>query len=280
MAKTKQPPFLRNAGSSEWLSVDALDKLACFETLRAYGGTLFHVDTHLARLSESCLAIGQPLPVALTVLKTWLKDSLKESGFQGALLRVSVHWTNPRGGTLVVIIREFKAYPEVLYQKGVSLRTAVSRRWTLKSQDSQIKTSQFMNGVIAYLDKDGVEARHGGQAHELIFLGQGGVVAEGTVSNIFIASQKRLLTPSVSSGILRGVTRGIVIDLARKRGLEIIETGLTRHEVYSAAECFITNTSSEILPVVSVDDRSIGDGKPGAVTRMLAADFKKGVEKL
>ena len=113
------------------------------------------------------------------------------------------------------------------------------------------------------------------EAHELLFFGPSGTVAEGTVSNVFIIKRKCLLTPSVSSGILRGVTRGIVMDLARKRGWRVLETHLTRHDLFTADECFLTNTSSEVLPVVELDDRRIGDGKPGPLTRILGDDFKK-----
>ena len=172
---------------------------------------------------------------------------------------------------LVIIIREFKSYPKTIYEKGVRLQTAVSRRWTLKAQDPQIKASQFMSGVLAYLDHGQQEAR------EFLLMGQG--VAEGTVSNLFIieAAQKRILTPSVGSGILRGVTRKFVLDLAKKRGLRVVETILDRHQIYVAQECFMTNTSSEILPVTSVDGRQICPGVPGPVTKLLAKDFKKAV---
>lgn len=183
-------------------------------------------------------------------------------------MRIGVHGSGSGEGRLVLIIREFRSHPRRFYEKGISLKTAVSRRWTPKAQDPQIKASQFVNGVMAFLDE---RARAFG---ELVFLGSGGTVAEGSVSNIFVVRRKRLLTPSVASGILRGVTRAVVLDLARKKRLETTETFLTRHDIYSAGECFITNTSSEILPVVGVDGRKIGDGKPGPVTRMLAREFK------
>ena len=246
-----------------------MDEVSCFETLRIYNSKLFHFKDHAGRLRESCQGIGQTLPFTTTELTQWVLKSLKESGFKNALLRLSVHWSKDSGGVLVAWFREFKAYPKEIYEKGVSLKTAVPRRWTLKAQDPQIKASQFMSGVLAVLDK-GEEL-----AHELLLLGPSGTVAEGTVSNIFIVKKKRILTPSVSSGILRGVTRSLVIELAKKRKYEVLETFLTRHEIYSADECFMTNTSSEVLPVVSVDSRKIGCGKPGPITKLLAKDFKR-----
>ncbi len=255
---------------------------------------------HLKRLAGSLRGIGKPLAVPAVELEGWVENSLKESRFSEALLRLSVHPTpSPLGGQgftfdkvnfvnferthfvkckaltpksdglVVLVVREFKPYPEEFYEKGVALKTAVSRRWTLKAQDSQVKASQYVSGVTAFLDN----GRSG--AHEFIFLGEGGVVAEGTVSNIFIVKEKRLLTPHAASGILRGVTRGLAMDLARKRGLKVSETLITRHEIYSADECFITNTSLEILPVAAMDQRRIGAGGPGPVTRTLAKDFKK-----
>jgi branched-chain amino acid aminotransferase len=246
-----------------------LDRVSVFETMRVYGGKVFCLETHLKRLSESCRALGEAMPLEEPELKKWLSASLKESGSPNATLRVSVHWDGKGSGRLLVFIQPFDSHPAAWYADGVQLRTTVARRWTLKAQDPQIKSSQYVSGVLAMLDKGELEA------HELLFFGAAGTVAEGTVSNVFIVKGKRLLTPSVASGILKGVTRGIVIGLARKRGLAVSETELTRHEFYSADECFLTNTSSEVLPVVKLDGRRIGSGKPGPWTRQLGEDFKK-----
>lgn len=240
-----------------------------FETLRVYGGRIFHSQEHLLRLSESCAVLGCPLPVEKKRLRGWLEASMQKSRFKDATLRLSVHWRHSGGGQLVLIVREFKSHPRVWYEKGVALRTAVGRRPTLKAQDPQVKASQYVCGVLASLDRGQLAA------HELLFLGPLGTLAEGTVSNVFIVKKKSLLTPSVGSGILKGVTRGLVIGLARKRGWDVLERPLTRHEIYTAEECFITNTSSEVLPVVRVDERVIGSGCPGPLTRTLAGDFKK-----
>lgn len=201
---------------------------------------------------------------------------LKESAYPDALLRISVHRTeNGEAGEFVLMIRPFKAHPEELYQNGVRLKTAVMRRSLSRAQDPQIKASQFMTGVLASIDETGE------RAHELIFIGAGeSGLSEGTVSNLFIVKGKRLLTPPASSGILRGVTRRLVMDLAKKRGFEMVETPLTRHDVYVANECFITNTSSEILPVVSLDGRVIGTGRPGEITKILSVDFKKNTREI
>ena len=267
--RSLEKPALERSCENAALTLDFLNRASVFETLRVYGGRIFRSQEHLVRLSESCAALGRELPIKQSLLKRWLETSIRKSGFPDATLRLSVHWQQGGEGELVLFVREFRSHPEAWYQKGVALRTAVGRRPTLKAQDPQIKASQYVCGVLASLDRGELPA------HELLFLGPLGTMAEGTVSNIFIVSQKSLLTPSVGSGILKGVTRGFVMDLARKRGYLMKERPLTRHEIYTAEECFITNTSSEVLPVVRVDERVIGSGRPGPVTQNLAEDFKK-----
>jgi branched-chain amino acid aminotransferase len=251
------------------LSISFLDRVSYFETLRAYGGRIFSWQEHWERLKESCLGAGQPLDSNGVDAHRWVLACLKESGYPDALLRISVHRSEAGAGEFVLMIRPFTAHPAALYENGVALKTAVMRRSLSRAQDPQIKASQFMTGVLASIDETGE------RAHELVFLGAGETgLSEGTVSNLFIVKGKRLLTPPASSGILRGVTRRFVIGLAQKRGIATVETPLSRHDVYVADECFITNTSSEILPVVSLDGRMIGDGRPGETTRLLSADFK------
>lgn len=257
------------------LPLGYLDRLSVFETLRVYRGRVFCCERHVARLAESCRALNRPLPLPQRGLTRWLEQGARESGFPDASLRVSVHWDGADGGRLLLFARPFTAHPREWYEKGIVMTSAVSRRPSLKAQDAQIKSSQYVSGVLAMLDRTGTDRREAAGAHELLFLGPGGTVAEGTVSNLFIVKGKSLLTPSVGSGILKGVTRSVVVELAAKRGWPVTETELTRHEFYSADECFLTNTSSEILPVVKLDGRLIGDGKPGPRTRALAGDFKK-----
>ena len=225
---------------------------------------MFRLERHLERLSGSCAGIGRELPLSPRVLAAWVREALGESGLREAVVRLSLHWTAKASGEAVVLVREWT--PDQRSKKGIALITAVSRRPSPRSQDAQIKSSQFMNGVLAVLDEgDG----------DRLLLGPLGTVAEGVVSNIFIVRRKSLLTPSVASGILKGVTRGVVMELAEKNGLRVTEAFLTRHEIYNADECFMTNTTSEILPIIRVDGRRIGAGRPGPVTRSLAEAFKK-----
>ena len=240
-----------------------------FETLRAYDGRFFHLAEHWQRLGWSCAGIGRELPIPEADITSWVHEILENSGWKDAIVRVSFHWNVSGDSLLMGLVKPFTAHPEEWYENGVALKTAVMRRPDLKADNPQIKCSQYVGGVLASLDESGEKA------HELLFLGSGGYIAEGTVSNFFLIKGKRVLTPSAGSGILSGVTRAFVIDLCRRRGLETEETFFTRHDIYNADECFITNTSSEVLPVVMLDGRRIGTGKPGPVTRDLAKDFKK-----
>ncbi|OGW82936.1 MAG: hypothetical protein A3C47_06530 [Omnitrophica bacterium RIFCSPHIGHO2_02_FULL_51_18] len=251
------------------LSLPYLDRISCFESLRAYDGRLFCLGAHVDRLWESCHTLGRPLPFLKNRIRRWIREVLEGSGFKDALLRVSVHWDGAGEGRVVAIARHFAPYADEIYEKGIGIKTAVNRRWTLRAQDPQIKSSQYVSGVLASLDLSG------SLPHEVVFLSQDQCVAEGTVSNLFIvASGKTILTPPVSSGILRGVTREVVIVLAGEIGLRVLEKPLTRHEIYSADECFITNTSSEVLPVAVYDGRKIAGSVPGPVTKMLRKHFK------
>ena len=261
-----------NSSPNEVLPLGFLDRLSVFETMRVVAGRVFFPEKHLERLAESCRVLNEPLPLPAPELRRWMHAMLRKSGHADATLRISVHWDGAHGGRIVLFIRPFTGHPRAWYERGIELSTAVLRRPSPRAQDPQIKASQYVGGVMAMLDAGGLPAV---AAHELVFFGPGGTVAEGMVSNLFLVKRKSLLTPSVASGILKGVTRGIVIDLAGKRGWPVLETELTRHEFYAADECFLTNTSSEVLPVVRLDGRAIGAGKPGPWTRMLAEDFKR-----
>ena len=221
----------------------------------------------MRRLSESCQGLSRSLPAAEEALGRSLTDALAETGLSDALMRLSVHGEG-REGFFLLIIREFHSHPETLYDKGVRVLCSVERRPSARAVDTQIKSSQYTAGVLAAIDA--LET----PAHETLFLDPDLLVAEGTVSNIFIVKEKRVLTPPARSGILRGVTREHVIALARRLGLAVEETPFTRHELYNAGECFLTNTSSEVLPVVSVDERRIGDGRPGTVSKLLRKRFR------
>lgn len=255
------------------LGVEFLNRIAAFETIRAYHGKFFHLDAHLDRLGDSCRGLGHELPMDKAAWIAWIRTTLQESGFLDAIMRISVHWRAAGEGVIISMTRPFVTHPPEWYQQGVTLSTTSQRRPSFRAQDSGIKCSQYVSGVLATIDQ-GAET-----SHELIFLGPAESVAEGTVSNLFIVKSKRILTPSAASGILSGVTRNFVIFLCQSMGYEVSETMLTRHDIYTADECFITNTSSEVLGVVRVDGRRIGEGVPGPITKNLHQNFRMSIEE-
>lgn len=187
-----------------------------------------------------------------------------------------MHWCGSQTW-LALVIRPFGGHDARFYEEGTRLRTTVPKRPGPRSGNPQVKASDYATGVLALLDGPAQDT-----SRELVFLDESGLVAEGSVSNLFVVrgspdGGKTLLTPAVRSGILRGITRDTVLGLARERGLAVSETMLTRHDLYSADECFFTNTSSEVMPVTEVDGRRVGSGRPGPVTRLLAEAFKQHV---
>lgn len=260
-----------NAGGSCALPEGCLDELSCFETLRVYDGGYFRLEEHLRRLTFSCEGVGRVLEPSLPWLAGQFGESLRLSGMRNALVRLSLHWPADSADVFCLwFLREFDSYPDDLYRRGVAAAFGVVRRDLPKATNAQIKSSQYVGGVLSALDAPA------NAAHEIFFLDSLGYVAEGSISNLFIVDRRKcLLTPCPASGILKGVTRDFVLELARSLEIPVLETTLTRHDIYSAAECFLTNTSSEILPVVKMDARTIGDGSPGPVTARLRAEFKK-----
>jgi len=253
-----------------------------FEGIRAYNGRVFRLDRHIDRLYNSAKAIMLGIPVTKDAMKGIVIDTLAENNLRDAYIRLLV----TRGaGTLgldpdkcpnpsVICITDFIAlYPREMYEQGLKVVTVPTHRTSVNSLYPQAKTLNYLNNIMAK-----VEARIAG-CIEAIMLNVDGSVAEGTADNIFIVKNDRLLTPDVMSGILEGVTRGAVMDIARGLAVEVIECRMSRYEIFTADECFLTGTGAEIVPVVEVDSRPIGDGRPGPVTMRLHEKFHELVRK-
>jgi branched-chain amino acid aminotransferase len=168
---------------------------------------------------------------------------------------------------VIVISGKIQLYPGELYEKGMPLITVPTTRNFANAINPAIKSLNYLNNILAK-----IEAKIGG-CEEAIMLNPSGNVAECTGDNVFILSGGQLLTPPLSAGALRGITRGVVIDLAAQMGLEVREPDLTRYDLYNADECFITGTAAEIAPVALIDGRVIGRGRPGPVTRKFMAAY-------
>jgi branched-chain amino acid aminotransferase len=253
-----------------------------FETLRAYRGRIFRLTEHLARLDRSASALGMALPVARERLADLARESLTRNQLQEAYLRITVSrgpgeiGLDPalcKSPTLVVIAKPFEPYAESFYTDGVSVTIARTRRTPPEALPPHVKSLNFLNNVLAKM-----EATAAG-SHEALLLNHRGEVTEGTTSNVFVVQGKCLRTPAVECGLLAGITRGIVLQLARETGIPAEETRLTVRDLTDAEECFLANTTQEVLPVTRVDGRSIGGGRPGQITRRLHASFRAGLDR-
>lgn len=247
-----------------------------YETLRAYGGRIFMLDQHLARLRRSGKLIGLEIPLPEKDWPALLQESLQRNGLTDAYLRITISRGEGEIGldpnlcprpTIVIIAKPFVPYPPHLYEEGVSLITVRTRRNPAAALPPQIKSLNFLNNILAKQ-----EALRAG-AFDGVMLNVDGYVAECTVSNIFFVSGGRLHTPAVACGILDGITREVVLTLAREHQIPVEEGKYLADALRQAEECFITNTSLEIMPVRELDRQLIGTGRPGPVVRKLRELF-------
>jgi len=248
-----------------------------FETLRAYGGNIFRLCQHLDRLWRSAQYFRLSIPYSRSELAELCRRALKHSGLYDAYLRITIsRGVGDRGmdpdactlPTISIIVKEVPRYPAECYQNGLETKILSMRKITDEALSSQVKGCNYQSNILGK-----IELNEAGMI-EGFFLNTRGHIAEGTVSNVFVVARGALWTPSVSSGCLEGITRNAVIEIARGRcGIAVEEKELTRYDLYTADECFLTNTIMEIMPVRSVDGRLIGTMVPGVVTRQLVKGF-------
>lgn len=249
-----------------------------FEGIRAYDGLVFRLKEHIDRLYKSADAIELKIPMTKlemieAVIKTLKANKLKDAYIRLVITRgVGDLGLDPRKclkPTVFIITDKIKLYPEEFYKKGLEIITATTKRNFPQALDPRIKSLNYLNNILAKIDaiKAGTE--------EAIMLTYDDYVAECTGDNIFIVKDCELLTPPVELGALEGITRDAVIVLARKADIPFYEKKLRMDDVYGASEVFLTGTAAEIVPVVKIDRRKIGDGKPGEITLRLMAEFRK-----
>lgn len=253
-----------------------------YETLRAYNGVIFRADQHLERLRQSARAIRLALPYPRGELRSILNRTLRANGIRNGLLRLTVSrgagpWgVDPPPGsrpTVVVMARPFVKPSRLRYARGIRVRIVSVERSGSRSLDPRIKSTNFLNNMLARM-----EATRAG-ADEGLMLNADGRLTEGTVSNLFLVRKKRLFTPSLDCGLLDGVTRRVVMELAGSMGISLKETALTPDDLLRADECFLTNTSMEIMPVTRIGNSRLGSGRPGEMTLRLAAALRALVKK-
>ncbi|MBM4132604.1 MAG: branched-chain-amino acid aminotransferase [Nitrospira sp.] len=247
-----------------------------YETLRTYSGRFFMLQQHLARLQRSARLIGLTVPLSERQWPALLRESVVRNELTDSHLRITLSRGEGELGldpalcprpTLVIMARPIAKYPAHLFQAGVPLTLAVTRRNLATALPPQIKSLNFLNNILA--------KREAGEAgtFDSLMLNAEGLLTECTTSNFFFVSGGGLYTPSVDCGILDGITREVVLTLARENGLPVEEGRYPAEALAHAEEAFLTNTSMEVMPVRSLDQLPIGPGHPGPVTRRLQELF-------
>jgi len=249
-----------------------------FEGIRIYRGEVFKITEHLERLYMSARAILLEIPIPIdemekAVLKT-VELNKKEDGYIRLVVTrgkgdLGVSPAKCPRASIIIIVDDIQLYPEEYYKKGISIITASSRRISPDSFDPRIKSLNYLNNIMAK-----IEASNAG-CLEAVMLNRDGHVAECTGDNIFIVRRGELLTPSATDGALDGITKGTVIELAERNSIPVHEKSMAPYDLHTADECFLTGTGAEIIPVVKIDGRQTGSGKPGEVTERLREAFKK-----
>lgn len=249
-----------------------------YETMRVYDGVTFMLDEHLNRLYRSALMIGLIIPVEVNSLKNYIYDTLIANSLKEAFVRLTVsRGYGPIGidpdlchsPTIVIIAQEMRDYPKSFYERGISLIISEIRRNPREALNPQIKSLNFLNNILAK-----IEAKKKG-SYDAIMLNVYGMVTESTISNIFFYKENVLCTPSPDCGILEGITRGIIIEIALRDGLIVKEGEFTKEDLYSADEVFITNTTLEVMPVSRIDNKEYPVGN---ITRLLHKAYKEEVK--
>lgn len=248
-----------------------------FEGIRVYGGKVFELEAHIERLFNSAKAIRLVIPQERATLTENVRKTVAANKLDNGYVRlvatrgVGTLGLNPlvcTEGQIIIIAATIQLYPQELYETGLKVISANTVRNHPLSISPQIKSLNYLNNILAKLealDRDMLEA---------IMYNHQGYVAEATGDNVFIVRNRRIITPPTSAGSLDGITRAVVIKLARQSGYEVAEQNLTRHDLYTADEIFLTGTAAEVIGVTQIDGRQIGSGRPGPVTRELLEKFE------
>ena len=248
-----------------------------FEGIRAYHGKIFTLQEHLDRLYASAGAISLTIPISKAEMGAAIKNTMAANNLTDSYIRLVVTRGVGKLGLdpnkcarpqIIIITDTIELYSKALYEKGLDIVTVTTIRNHFSALDPKIKSLNYLNNILAKIES----IRAG--AGEALMLNKDGYVAECAGDNIFIVKDNALITPPASAGILIGITRNLVMKLAADMGIVVKEELMTRCDLYIADECFLTGTAAEIIPVVTIDTRVIGTGKPGKVTQALLKKYR------
>ena len=248
-----------------------------FEGIRAYNGKIFTLDEHLDRIYDSATAISLKIPITKAEMAEAIKQTMKANNLTDSYIRLVVTRGVGKLGLdpnkcatpqIIIITDTIELYSKALYEKGLDIVTVTTIRNHFSALDPKIKSLNYLNNILAK-----IESIQSG-AGEALMLNKDGYVAECAGDNIFIFKDNILRTPPSSAGILVGITRNVVMKLAAEMGVQVREELMTRYDLYIAEECFLTGTAAEIIPVVKIDGRTIGTGKPGKITLDLLKRYR------
>ena len=247
-----------------------------FEGIRVYNGKIFKLDEHLDRLYQSAKVIRLVIPMDKQTLADATEKTVQANNIDEGYIRLIVTrgvgdlGLDPficKKGEIIIIADSIQVFPEELYGKGLKvISSSVVRNHPL-AIPPQVKSLNYLNNILAK-----IEAIDAG-TDEAIMYNHQGCVAEASVDNIFIVDKGVIYTPPIEAGSLEGITRAIVMQLARKENIEVVEKDLTKYDLYTCDEFFLTGTAAEVIGIVDIDGRIIGDGKPGPVTKLLKEKF-------
>lgn len=248
-----------------------------FEGIRIYEGCIFRLRQHLERLWSSARFIRLEIPMSLDEMRQAVVETVRANNLRNGYIRLVV--TRGEGDlglnpnlcphpTVFIIAAGITMYPESDYQNGLEIVTASTQRFNVASWNGRVKSCNYLNNIMAKIEGQLAGVR------ETLMLDHNGFVVECTGDNVFIVKNNVITTPPVYLGALRGITRDTIMELAEKEGFRVKEEPFTRFEVYDADEMFLTGTAAEAIPVVKVDGRPIGNGRPGPVTNLLIERFR------
>jgi branched-chain amino acid aminotransferase len=249
-----------------------------FEGIRFYNGRVFRLEDHTRRLYDSAKSILLQIPITPEEMIQATVDTVRANGLRDGYIRtVITRGTGPMGlspykcpkATVFIIAASIQLYPEAAYQNGLTMATVATRRPRHDILPPAVKSLNYLNNVMAK-----VEAIQAG-AEEGLMLNDQGLVAECTGDNIFVARDGVVTTPPLSAGALDGITRRVVFDICGELQIPIREHDFSRHDVFTADECFLTGTAAEVIAAVKLDQRIIGTGKPGVITQRIIERFRE-----